>query len=176
MPSVPGGEASLLLNLEAPFTIGIAVLFFGESLVWRELLGAAAVILGGVILASSPGESGVHVLGALAVAGAGLAWAIDNNLSQRLSLRDPVAVTRVKTLVEMNRHQAVACASTTDMTPNKAEAQQHVAAMTQWAGHAMGRSHDLASMAGMKMGGMMGSGSTTGQCIHNADGSYTFQP
>ena len=40
----------------------------------------------------------------------------------------------------------------------------------------MTRSHDLASMAGMSMGGMMGSGSTTGHCIHNADGSYTFQP
>jgi hypothetical protein len=76
---------------------------------------------------------------------------------------------------EMNRHQAVACASTTDMTPNKAEAQQHVSAMTQWAGHAMGRSHDLASMAGMGMGNM-GNGSTTGRRIHNADGSYAFQP
>jgi len=30
-------------------------------------------------------------------------------------------------------------------------------------------------MGGMG-GGMMGSGSTTGHCIHNADGSYTFQP
>jgi hypothetical protein len=79
-------------------------------------------------------------------------------------------------LAEMNRHQAVACASTSDMTPNKADAQQHVAAMTQWASHAMGRSRDLASMAGMSMGGMMGSGSATGHCIHNADGSYTFQP
>jgi len=79
-------------------------------------------------------------------------------------------------LAEMNRHQAIACASTTDMAPNRAEAQQHVAAMTQWASHAMGRSHDLASMAEMSMGGMMGSGSTTGHCIHNADGSYTFQP
>ncbi len=79
-------------------------------------------------------------------------------------------------LAEMNRHQAVACASTTDMTPNKAEAQQHVASMTQWASHAMNRSHDLGSMEGMNMGGMMGSGSTTGHCIHNADGSYTFQP
>jgi hypothetical protein len=77
---------------------------------------------------------------------------------------------------EMNRHQAVACASTTDMTPNKAEAQQHVAAMNQWASHAMNRSHDLGSMEGMNMGGMMGNGSTTGHCIHNADGSYTFQP
>jgi drug/metabolite transporter (DMT)-like permease len=96
---LPGGEASLLLNLEAPFTIGIAVLFFGESLGRREVLGAAAVVLGGVILALGPGEGDMHALGALAVAGASLAWSIDNNLSQRLSLRDPVAVTRVKTLV-----------------------------------------------------------------------------
>jgi hypothetical protein len=79
-------------------------------------------------------------------------------------------------LAEMNRHQGVACASTTDLTPNKTEAQQHVASMTQWASHAMNRSHDLGSMGGMNMGGMMGSGSTTGHCIHNADGSYTFQP
>jgi hypothetical protein len=79
-------------------------------------------------------------------------------------------------LAEMNRHQGVACVSTIDMTPNKVEAQQHVASMTQWAGHAMGRSHDLASMTGMNMGTMMGSGSTTGHCIHNVDGSYTFQP
>lgn len=80
-------------------------------------------------------------------------------------------------LPEMNRHQAVACTSTADMTPKKAEAKQHVASMTQWAGHAMGRSHDLASMEGMSMVGiMMGSGSTTGHCIHDADGSYTFQP
>jgi drug/metabolite transporter (DMT)-like permease len=96
---LPGGEASLLLNLEAPFTIGMAELFFGESLGRREVLGAAAVVLGGVLLAYGPSGGSVHALGALAVAGASLAWSIDNNLSQRLSLRDPVAVTRVKTLV-----------------------------------------------------------------------------
>jgi drug/metabolite transporter (DMT)-like permease len=96
---VPGGEASLLLNLETPFTIGLAVLFVGESLARRELFGAAAVFLGGVVLASGPGDGVTHVLGALAVTGASFAWAIDNNLSQRLSLLDPVAVTRVKTLV-----------------------------------------------------------------------------
>jgi drug/metabolite transporter (DMT)-like permease len=107
---LPGGEASLLLNLEAPFTIGIAVLLFGESLGRREVLGAAAVVLGGVILASGPSEGSMHALGALAVAGAGLAWSIDNNLSQRLSLRDPVAVTRVKTLVAGCINVAVAMA------------------------------------------------------------------
>jgi len=78
-------------------------------------------------------------------------------------------------MVELDRHRAVACASTGDMTPNRAEAQQHVATMTQWANHEEGRSHDLASMAGMRMGGM-GSGTTGGRCVHNADGSYTFQP
>jgi len=107
---LPGGEASLLLNLETPFTIGIAVLVVGESLGGREVLGAAAVLLGGVILAMGPGEGGTHALGALAVAGAGLAWAIDNNLSQRLSLRDPVAVTRAKTLVAGTVNVVVALA------------------------------------------------------------------
>ena len=52
----------------------------------------------------------MHALGALAVAGAGLAWSIDNNLSQRLSLRDPVAVTRVKTLVAGTVNVVVALA------------------------------------------------------------------
>jgi drug/metabolite transporter (DMT)-like permease len=52
----------------------------------------------------------MHALGALAVAGASLAWSIDNNLSQRLSLRDPVAVTRVKTLVAGTVNVVVALA------------------------------------------------------------------
>jgi len=78
-------------------------------------------------------------------------------------------------MAELDRHQAVACTATTDMTPDKAEAQQHVGTMTQWASHEMGRSHDLATMAGMSMGNM-GSGTTTGHCVHNADGSYTLQP
>jgi drug/metabolite transporter (DMT)-like permease len=107
---LPGGEASLLLNLEAPFTIGIAVLFFDEYLARREVVGAAAVVLGGLVLASGPSEGSMRALGALAVSGAGLAWAIDNNLSQRLSLRDPVAVTRMKTLVAGGVNVTVAMA------------------------------------------------------------------
>jgi len=52
----------------------------------------------------------MHARGALAVAGASLAWSIDNNLSQRLSLRDPVAVTRVKALVAGGVNVAAALA------------------------------------------------------------------
>jgi drug/metabolite transporter (DMT)-like permease len=94
-----GTSASLLLNLELPFTIALAVGLFGESLGRREVAGAAAVIAGSVLLASGGAAGRADVAGALAVAGATLGWALDNNLSQRLALRDPVAVVRVKTVV-----------------------------------------------------------------------------
>ena len=79
-------------------------------------------------------------------------------------------------MAELDRHAAIACASAADMTPNKAEAQQHVAAMTQWANHQMVRSNAMGSMMGMGMGGMGGAGMTTGHCVHNPDGSYSMQP
>jgi drug/metabolite transporter (DMT)-like permease len=94
-----GTSASLLLNLELPFTIALAVGIFGESLSRRELAGAAAVLAGGLLLGSGGAGGRGDLLGALAVAGATLGWALDNNLSARLALRDPVAVVRVKALV-----------------------------------------------------------------------------
>lgn len=95
---LPGARVSLLLNLEAPFTIGLAVLVFGESLSRRELLGAAVIVAGGAALTAGAGGGSPQLWSGLAVAGACGAWALDNNLGQRLSLRDPVAVTRVKAL------------------------------------------------------------------------------
>ncbi len=96
---LPGSSASLLLNLEAPFTIALAVFAFRESLERAELVGAATVVLGAAAL-SLPGPLGdVRVQGVTAVAAACLAWAVDNNLSQRLALHDPVAIARVKSLV-----------------------------------------------------------------------------
>jgi drug/metabolite transporter (DMT)-like permease len=89
---------SLLLNLEAPFTIAIAVLFFREHLGARQTLGAAGIILGAMLLGQQPGGFSGDWRGTFAVAAACLCWAIDNNLSQRLSLRDPVAVVQVKGL------------------------------------------------------------------------------
>ncbi|HET8723005.1 MAG TPA: hypothetical protein VFM53_02295 [Anaeromyxobacteraceae bacterium] len=76
---------------------------------------------------------------------------------------------------ELDRHAAAACASPTDVSVDAAEARQHVAAMEQWAGHAIGRDHDLASMAGMPMGGM-GGGATGGHCVRGAGGTFTLQP
>jgi drug/metabolite transporter (DMT)-like permease len=95
---VSGLVGSLVLNLEAPITILLAVLVFGEHLGFREA-GAAAVILLGVVLLSPAREDGVsNVIGVAAIAGACLSWALDNNLTQRLSLKDPVALARTKAL------------------------------------------------------------------------------
>jgi drug/metabolite transporter (DMT)-like permease len=95
---VPATAAALLLNLEAPFTIVVAVAFFGESLTRREAAGAGAIVLGGAVLSAAPGGLSGGLVGSLAVAAACLCWGVDNNLAARLSLRDPVAVVRAKSL------------------------------------------------------------------------------
>ncbi len=96
---LPGASASLLLNLEAPFTIALAVALFGESLTAREAGGALAIVVGGLVLSLTGGGLRAPTPGALAVAGACACWALDNNLAARLALRDPVAVVRAKSLV-----------------------------------------------------------------------------
>jgi drug/metabolite transporter (DMT)-like permease len=63
-------------------------------------MGSATLILaGGAVLGYRPDSLGGDGLGILAIAGACLCWAIDNNLTQKLSSRDPVAVVRFKTLL-----------------------------------------------------------------------------
>jgi drug/metabolite transporter (DMT)-like permease len=89
---------ALLLNLEAPFTIGLAVLLFREHLGRREMAGVLLIVGAAAILQFRPEEMRPDPWGFLAIVGACLWWAIDNNLSQRVSLRDPIVVTRIKTL------------------------------------------------------------------------------
>lgn len=93
-----GSAASLLLNLEAPFTIVLAVAALRERLSRWEGAGAGAVLLGAAALTWAPGPVELDSTGVACVVGACAAWAVDNTLSQRLSLRDPVAVARAKTL------------------------------------------------------------------------------
>ena len=96
---VTGLTGSLLLNLEGVFTLLLAVALFGEHL-GRHAAAAAVCILGGAAaLKLEPGELGADTPGVLLLAGACFAWGLDNNLTQRLSLRDPFAIVRVKTLV-----------------------------------------------------------------------------
>jgi drug/metabolite transporter (DMT)-like permease len=90
--------ASLLLNLEAVFTTAIAIVVFREW-IGRRGLGALVVVVAGCALSTwAAGGATSSLFGPLAVAGACLCWAVDNNLTQRLSLKDPLAVVCVKGL------------------------------------------------------------------------------
>jgi drug/metabolite transporter (DMT)-like permease len=88
---------SLLLNLEAVFTILLAVIDFHEHLSRSLAAASGLVVLGALLLSNQPGNLGGGILGMMAVLGACLSWAIDNNVSQRLSLREPTAVVQAKT-------------------------------------------------------------------------------
>ncbi len=92
---LPAASSSLLLNLEAVFTLAIAVLLGREYLGRRGLVSAALTIAGAVLL-SEGSLNGANGLGAALIALATLAWGIDNNLSQRLSLRDPIQIATAK--------------------------------------------------------------------------------
>ncbi|WP_231594781.1 DMT family transporter [Synechococcus sp. CBW1107] len=94
---VSAGSASLLLNLEAVFTLLIAVLIGREHLSRKGLI-AAVLILTGAVLLTEGSLNGATVLGTVLIAGACLAWGIDNNLSQRLSLRDPLQIALLKAI------------------------------------------------------------------------------
>jgi drug/metabolite transporter (DMT)-like permease len=90
---------SLLLNLEAPLTILLAVVVFGEHLGRRGAVAAVLIALGAALLGYLPGLAvRADWRGVAAIVAACLGWAIDNNATQRLSVRDPVAVARMKGL------------------------------------------------------------------------------
>lgn len=90
--------AALLLNLEGLATMGIAWILFHEPVDKRLLIGAGA-ILAGALLLSWQGDSAAFGWGALAIAGACVAWGFDNNLTRKLSSVDPVQIATVKGLV-----------------------------------------------------------------------------
>lgn len=89
---------SLLLNLEGPFTMTIAVLAFREHLGRYGIAAAVSILLGAALLRFQPGTFAADAIGMLCIAAACLAWAVDNNLTQRLSLKDPFAIVRIKAL------------------------------------------------------------------------------
>jgi drug/metabolite transporter (DMT)-like permease len=89
---------SLLLNLEGLATMGIAWLVFRENVDRRLLLGAIAILAGAALLTWNGGAVSLD-LGALLIAGACLAWGIDNNLTRKLSSADPVQIAMIKGLV-----------------------------------------------------------------------------
>jgi len=103
-------EASLLLNLEGVFTAVVAWVVFREHVDRRIAGGMGAISAGTMVLAWDPG-AGVRISsGVLLVAGACLGWALDNNLTRKVSASDPLQITSVKGLVAGGVNIAVALA------------------------------------------------------------------
>ncbi len=93
-------SASLLLNLEAVFTATLAWVVFRENADRRVVLGMALIVAGGAVLAwpqDHPSLSGV--LGPMAIAVACLCWALDNNLTRKVSASDALFIAATKGLV-----------------------------------------------------------------------------
>ena len=89
-------QSSLLLNLEGVFTALVAWSFFREHFDTRIAIGMAAIAAGALTLAWTPSEAFALESSALLVAGAGLAWAIDNNLTRMVSGGDPLQIAACK--------------------------------------------------------------------------------
>lgn len=91
-------SSALLLNLEGLATMAIAWLVYRENVDRRLLLGALAILAGAVLL-SWEGQGVAFNTGALLIAGACLAWGLDNNFTRKISATDPVMIAMLKGLV-----------------------------------------------------------------------------
>lgn len=98
LQQTPASTSALLLNLEGLATMAIAWVVFRENVDRRLLIGAAAILAGAIVLSWQGGPQG-YGFGALMIAGACIAWGIDNNLTRKISGADPVSLAMIKGLV-----------------------------------------------------------------------------
>lgn len=99
LSNTTAATASLFLNLESVLTAVLAWMVFKESTNRRIVLGMVLIVAGGAVLAWPTGESSASGMGPLALAGACLAWAIDNNLTRKVSASDALFIAGSKGLV-----------------------------------------------------------------------------
>ncbi len=92
-------SASLILNAEGVFTALLAWFAFKENFDRRIATGMALIVAGGVVLSTGPALRSSGIIGPLAIAGACLAWAIDNNLTRKVSINDAILIACIKGLV-----------------------------------------------------------------------------
>jgi len=92
----PASASSLLLNLEGVFTALIAWIVFRENVDRRIAFGMFAIVTGGALLSWSGRLAWGGILGPLLIALACLFWGVDNNLSQKVSAKDPVQISAIK--------------------------------------------------------------------------------
>jgi drug/metabolite transporter (DMT)-like permease len=92
-------SASLTLNLEGVFTALLAWFVFKENFDRRILLGMACIVAGGVALSLGAGTQESGMLGPVLIAAACLAWAVDNNVTRKVSTNDAMVIACSKGLI-----------------------------------------------------------------------------
>jgi drug/metabolite transporter (DMT)-like permease len=92
----PASTASLLLNLEGVLTALLAWFVFHEQFDRRILIGMLLIVLAGGLLSWEQRPLLGMPWGALAIAGACLCWAIDNNLTRKVAASDAVQIAGIK--------------------------------------------------------------------------------
>ncbi len=96
-----GATASLLLNLEAVLTALLAWVAFKENADRRIVVGMLVIVAGGALLSWPSGDADVagSVWGPWLIVLACLCWAIDNNLTRKVSASDALFIAGSKGLV-----------------------------------------------------------------------------
>ena len=91
--------ASLLLTLEGVATALMAWFIFHENFDRRIALGMGCLVSGAIVLSWSGQPTLSGLLGPLAIIGACIAWGLDNNLTRKVSLADPLQIVELKGVV-----------------------------------------------------------------------------
>lgn len=99
LASTPASTASLLLNLEGVFTAVLAWMVFKENADRRIVLGMLLILSAGVLLTWPGSWSFSGMAGAFMIIGACAGWALDNNLTRKVSAHDALFIAGSKGLV-----------------------------------------------------------------------------
>ncbi len=99
LASSQASTASLFLNFESVFSALIAWFIFRENFDRRILLGMIAIVLGGIMLSVDFSSRLALSPGVLLIGAACVCWAIDNNLTRKISIANAAQIACLKGLV-----------------------------------------------------------------------------
>jgi O-acetylserine/cysteine efflux transporter len=88
---LPPGLASLVIQLQAFFTIGLAVLMLGERPRATQVVGAL-VALAGMVLVALHLEAKATLIGFAMVVASGFSWALANIVTKKIGKTNPMAL------------------------------------------------------------------------------------
>ena len=117
LSATTASTASLLLTLEGAATALIAWFVFRENFDRRIALGLACIVAGAAVLCIQEDLRLAGLVGPAAIVAACVAWGIDNNLTRKVSLADPVEIAMLKGLIAGPVNLAIAFAGGARMPP-----------------------------------------------------------